>query len=105
MSERYEWVTVRLPDGREVTVTRYTDGVNDTVQWMAQLGHHEDPRDDLPFEVVTSEPADRVWIEPLSGPGTYGPFADEVEASAFMDEQGLSDTAHKIVWRLETGRN
>lgn len=40
------------------------------------------------------------YIEPLMEPApTYGPFADEIEASEAMDEQDLSDSHYKIVWR------
>lgn len=39
-------------------------------------------------------------IEPIGfGSGTFGPFADEIDASEFMDEHGLTDADHKIVVR------
>lgn len=53
--ERYEWVTVTLPDGQQVTVTRYTDGVNDVVEYTAQTGHHEGPGAGLRVDVVFSD--------------------------------------------------
>lgn len=46
-----------------------------------------------------SEIADHWWVEPLSGPGVYGPFSNKIEASEFMDRQGLSDRDHKTVYR------
>ena len=41
----------------------------------------------------------KVWLEPLAGGTTYGPFADELTASDMMDTLGLTDDTHKLVWR------
>lgn len=40
------------------------------------------------------------YVEPIGfGVRTYGPFADELEASLFMDEHEVSDADHKVVTR------
>lgn len=40
------------------------------------------------------------YIEPIGfGTETFGPFADEIEASEALDSLGLSDSDYKIVIR------
>ena len=50
-------------------------------------------------DTVRSDDGQAVWLEPLLGGEDHGPYKDEIEASNAMDDLGLTDATHKLVWR------
>ena len=63
------------------------------VEWTHVIAHAAPPAN-------PSDPDESVYVEPVGTAGTtYGPYADEVEASEAMDALGLSDADYKLVWR------